>query len=237
MAGRVPEEAGGSRWRASLAASWGVRVADTRRMTMPTAVLFDQDGTLINTFVPAMDAYSKTVGRVITYEDLRPVAHLGAARNLVSALLGHEASDAEDDYFHDVLAEGVATIDLYPGIRELVAALRARGTKVGVVTNSDERSAGIVLGTQGLTPLLDVVVTSDMVDAPKPDPGSMLLALDKLGLPADQVVFVGDSVADMAAARAAGVRAVAAGWGVQVDDITDCDVLCATPADVLDVEV
>ena len=200
-------------------------------------MLFDQDGTLIDTFVPALDAYSKTVGRVITYDDLRPVAHLGAARNLVSALLGHEATDAENDYFHEVMAEGVAKIDLYPGIRELVAALKDRGTKVGVVTNSDSSSAEIVLGSQGLAPLMDIIVTSDMVDEPKPDPGSLLLALDRLGLPADQVVFVGDSVADMAAARAAGVHAVAAGWGVQVDDITDCDVRCATPADVLNVEV
>ena len=179
-----------------------------------------------------MAAYSRTVGREITYERIRPVAHLGAARNLVSALLGHEATDADDDLFHEALAEGVAGISPYPGVPELLDELRAAGLRLGVVTNSDERSARIVLGTHGFDEQVDLVVTSDMVDEPKPDPGSMLLALAQLGLPAAEVWYVGDSAADMAAARAAGVRAVVAGWGQQVPDITEHDDWCDTPADV-----
>jgi HAD superfamily hydrolase (TIGR01509 family) len=201
-------------------------------MTGPAAVLFDQDGTLINTFVPAMAAYSAAAGRPITYQDLRPVAHLGAARNLVSALLGREATDAEDDRFHEVLADGVARIEPYDGIRELLAALRTVGRGLGVVTNSDRRSAAIVLGTH-FDGTFDLVVTSDLVDAPKPDPGSLRLALRRLDLAAPEVAFVGDSPADMAAARAAGVRAVVAGWGQQAGDITEYDDWCASPADVL----
>lgn len=202
-------------------------------MRTPAAILFDQDGTLINTFIPAMAAYSRTVGRPITYEDLRPVAHLGAARNLVSALLGHAASDAEDDLFHEVLADGVARISPYPGIPELFAALRARGTRLAVVTNSDERSAGIVLGAHGFTEQVEVVVTSDLVHAPKPDPASIILALQQLELRPTDVVFVGDSSADMAAARGAGVVAAVAGWGQQAPDITEFDVWCTTPDEVL----
>lgn len=198
------------------------------------AVVFDQDGTLINTFVPALHAYSVAVGRPITLAELEPVAHLGAARNLVSALRGKEATDAQDDIFHDALAEAVARIEPYPGIVDLLMTLRAAGIGTAVATNSDARSAAVVLGAHGLDTLMDTVVTVDQVSGPKPDPGSILLAIERLGVPADQVVFVGDSPADMIAARAAGTLAVAAGWGHQTPGIPsqDIDVVAQAPTDV-----
>ena len=58
------------------------------------AVLFDRDGALVNTFVPAMHACSVAARRSITLAELEPVAHLGAARNLLSGLIGRPASDA-----------------------------------------------------------------------------------------------------------------------------------------------
>ena len=66
-------------------------------MTGIRAVVFDQDGTLIGTFIPAVHAYSAAVGRTITLEELRAVAHLGAARNLVAALLSTVATVATVD--------------------------------------------------------------------------------------------------------------------------------------------
>lgn len=198
------------------------------------AVVFDQDGTLINTFIPAMHAYSVAVGREITLAELEPVAHLGAARNLVSALLGHEATDAEDDAFHEALAEAVAGIDPYPGIVELLTTLRQAGIGTAVATNSDGRSAGVVLGAHGLDRLFDAIVTVDLVSGPKPNPESVLLAVQRLGVPAEEVVFVGDSRADMLAARASGTLAVAAGWGHQTPGIPadHIDVVAQSPADV-----
>jgi HAD superfamily hydrolase (TIGR01509 family) len=199
-----------------------------------TAVVFDQDGTLINTFIPALHAYSVAVGREITLAELEPVAHLGAARNLVSALLGHEATDSEDDAFHDALAQEVARIEPYPGIVELLEELRATGVATAVATNSDSRSAAVVLGAHGLDALFDTVVTVDLVSGPKPNPEMIHLTLERLGLPPDRVVFVGDSPGDMLAARSAGLLAVAAGWGHQTTTIPEggWDVLAATPADV-----
>jgi HAD superfamily hydrolase (TIGR01509 family) len=205
-------------------------------MSGPTyrAVVFDQDGTLINTFVPAMHAYSVAVGREITLAELEPVAHLGAARNLVSALLGREATDADDDVFHEALATAVAGIAPYPGIVDLLTDLRAAGVRTGVATNSDSRSAAVVLGAHGLDLLMDTVVTVDLVSGPKPNPESVQLAVARLGVAPEEVVFVGDSAADMAAARATGTLAVAAGWGHQTPGIpvAAIDVTARTPADV-----
>ena len=199
-------------------------------------VVFDQDGTLINTFIPALHAYSVATGREITLAELEPVAHLGAARNLVSALLGREATDADDDVFHDALAAEVARLDPYDGVVALLTALRAAGIATGLATNSDARSAAVVLGAHGLDALLDTIVTVDQVGGvPKPDPGSILRAVELLGLQPEQVAFVGDSNADMLGARAAGTLAVAAGWGHQSPTIdrANVDVWVDAPADVL----
>ena len=197
------------------------------------AVVFDQDGTLINTFIPALHAYSsRWAGR-----SLSPSSSpwpTSAARNLVSALLGHEATDAEDDVFHDALAQEVARIEPYPGIVALLERLRAAGVATAVATNSDSRSAAVVLGAHGLDALFDTVVTVDLVSGPKPNPEMIHLTLERLGLPPDRVVFVGDSPGDMLAARSAGLLAVAAGWGHQTTAIPEggWDVLAVTPADV-----
>ena len=100
-----------------------------------------------------------------------------------------------------------------------------------VATNSDARSAAVVLGAHGLDALFDTVVTVDLVSGPKPNPEMIHLTIERLGVPAGQVVFVGDSPGDMIAARAAGVLAVAAGWGHQTPGIPreDIDVLARPP--------
>ncbi|MGB7983339.1 MAG: HAD family hydrolase [Candidatus Nanopelagicales bacterium] len=200
------------------------------------AVVFDQDGTLIDTFLPALTAYSSAVGRTITLAELEPVAHLGAARNLVSALLGREATEAEDDRFHEALAEAVRGIDPYPGVVELLVALRDAGVRTGVATNSDGRSAAVVLGAHGLVEHFDTVVTVDLVTAPKPDPASIMLAVSRLGVAPGEVAYVGDAPSDMVAARVAGVMGVAAGWGHQAGaiDPASTDHWLDQPADLLD---
>lgn len=199
------------------------------------AVLFDQDGTLINTFIPAMHAYSVATGRTITLAELEPVAHLGAARNLLSALMGREATDADDEIFHEALGEAVAAIEPYPGIVDLLTTLRADGLATGVATNSDARSAQVVLGAHALTDFFDVIVTVDQVSGPKPNPESVLLAVSRLGLDPGECAFVGDGNGDMGAAREAGVLAVAAGWGHQSGTIEHdlVDVWADEPADIL----
>jgi len=203
-------------------------------MTGIRAVVFDQDGTLIDTFIPAVHAYSAAVGRTITLGELRAVAHLGAARNLVSALLGHPATDEDDDRFHQALADAVGEVEPYPGIVALLRQLSDRGIPLGVATNSDSRSAGIVLGAHGLDRFMSTVATVDRAGVPKPAPDLLLLAAAELGVDPAEVLFVGDSPADMAAARACGAVAVAAGWGHQTPDIEIFDVRAATPQDVAD---
>ena len=149
-------------------------------------------------------------------------------------MLGRPATDADDDAFHDALADAVAGVEPYPGIVALLRELREAGLGTGVATNSDARSAAVVLGASGLDVLMDTVVTVDQVSGPKPNPESIQLAVRQLGVTPDKVAFVGDSRADMQAARAAGVLAIAAGWGQLTPGIPrdDFDLIADTPADV-----
>ena len=75
-------------------------------------------------------------------------------------------------------------------------------------------STMITLNKLDLTKFFDWVITGDDVKNPKPDPEAILLALDRLSLGPDRAIFVGDSTADIAAAKAAKVVVGAAMWGI-----------------------
>ena len=97
---------------------------------------------------------------------------------------------------------------LRPGSRELLARLRTRGLRIGVVSNFDRRLPAILEGL-GLTAQLDVIVLPSDARAAKPDRRIFALALERIGVAAAEALFVGDDEQlDLEGARAAGLRAV-----------------------------
>ncbi|HXV87286.1 MAG TPA: HAD-IA family hydrolase [Gemmatimonadales bacterium] len=108
---------------------------------------------------------------------------------------------------HDALVRG------YPGVHQVLASLKERGKRLGVVTSKMRRGTLHGLAHCGLDGRFDAIVAADDVDRHKPDPTPVLRALEHLGADARQTVFVGDSPHDLAAGRAAGVRTAAALWG------------------------
>jgi pyrophosphatase PpaX len=110
----------------------------------------------------------------------------------------------------------------YPGVAEMLAGLRGRGARIGIVT-SKMRSA--VDAGMALVPLgeFDAIVTCEDTGRHKPDPAPVLHGLAVLGADPETTAYVGDSPYDVRAGRAAGVATAAALWG-------------AFPADVLRAE-
>jgi len=107
------------------------------------------------------------------------------------------------------------------GAHEVLAHLRAAGAATAVVSNFDQRLRGILADLE-LAPLLDLVWLPSDAGVAKPDPGMFASALAALGATAERAVFVGnDAVRDLAAARAAGLRAL---------DVTSLATLAALPA-------
>ncbi|EYB67691.1 HAD family hydrolase [Deinococcus phoenicis] len=93
------------------------------------------------------------------------------------------------------------------GARDVLTELRARGLKIGVLSNTLP-SIDRTLEALGLADLVDVAVATCTVGVHKPEPGAFYFALERLGLPAEAVLFVDDKAENVEAARALGLRAV-----------------------------
>ena len=184
----------------------------------PLAVLFDLDGTLIDTVELLLDsvrhAFRGHPGRVPT--DAEWVAGIGTplvtqlrpyaadADELAALIAGYRAYQREH---HDRLTRP------FPGALETVAALRSRGHPLAIVTSKGDDIALHSLAHVGLASSMDVVIGCDSCNRHKPDPEPVHVALERLGYAADEALFVGDSPHDVAAGRAAGTRTAAALWG------------------------
>ena len=183
----------------------------------PIAVLFDLDGTLVDSIellVASME-YSFE-GRTLRPEVSEWVALIGTP---LDKMLARWAVDADDvlalraRYREHQLAKHDEMIKLYPGMVETVQALHAAGHPLAVVTSKLELGARRALKFAQIEDYFDVVVGIDHTAKHKPDPEPVWYALERLGVTREQAVFVGDSTHDMEAGRAAGVTTVAVLWG------------------------
>ena len=93
---------------------------------------------------------------------------------------------------------------LFPGAEELLLALKHAGVRTAIVSTKPGSTIRRIFEHQGLKDLLDLVVGGDEVTQAKPHPQGLRLALERLGLSAEQVLFCGDTVIDAATAQAGG---------------------------------
>jgi pyrophosphatase PpaX len=183
-----------------------------------TAVLFDLDGTLLDTIELLLNsvrwAFRNRSGRVPTTEEW--IAGIGTP---LAAQMRVYATDEAD---LATLIEGYRTYQkehhdrltrAYADAVETVAELHRVGYKTGVVTSKASDIANRSLAFVGLDRYLDVVVGFDSTERHKPEPEPVLHALDALHVHAKDAVFVGDSPHDMYAGNAAGAVTVGALWG------------------------
>ena len=187
----------------------------------PLAVLFDLDGTLVDTIqlllesvhhafrdraaagrrVPTEAEWIAGIGTPLVAQ-LRP--YVEDDEQLAALVAGYRAYQGEH---HDRLTR------CYDRVVEVVAALKRRGHPLGVVTSKSNEIARRTLEHVGLLGVMDVVVGADSTARHKPDPTPVLFALDQLGYAPGEAIFVGDSPHDVNAGNAAGVTTVAALWG------------------------
>lgn len=189
------------------------------------AVLFDLDGTLADTapdLAAAVNRLLAEAGREPLAEAaLRPLVSKGGRALLARAFhdLDEAARDALLPRFLAAYGEALAVRTRpFDGIDALLAAIEARGWRWGIVTNKPEALArGVIVGL-GWQARTSALVGGDTLPVRKPAPEPLWLAARQVGVPATGCIYVGDDARDIDAARAAGMRSVAALWGYRDPD-------------------
>jgi phosphoglycolate phosphatase len=175
------------------------------------AVLFDLDGTLVDTAVKIGEVLS-TMRQRRGLEDVdlklvRRTVSLGAEA-LIQTCLGEALVDVAADlreFRSRLTATPSGVEDIYPGVVGALEALAPR-VALAVVTNKPESLARALLDGLGITQRFAVIVGGDTAAARKPSPAPITYALTALGCIPEQAIMVGDSDLDAAASTAAGCR-------------------------------
>lgn len=181
-------------------------------------VLFDLDGTLIDSTALILDTY-----RATAREHGRPVPDDGALmRAFGTPLRDNLAQWSEDPAEVDAMMatysrlndrDHDARVKAFDGVEPALEALKARGVRLGVVTGKRLDFARRGLEVSGLARLFEVVVGPESTSRHKPHPEPVQEGLRLLGQPIEGAAYVGDSPSDVGAGRAAGVEAIAVAWG------------------------
>lgn len=213
----------------------------------PRAVLFDLDGTLLDTIADLADAANLMLAELArparSLEEIHSFVGKGIP-NLVRRCLteGTHAGEGEIDAAVGVFRRHYAVVNgartrIYPGVVELLERLRGHGLPLAVVTNKAEAFTLPLLERMAIARYFEAVVSGDTLPVKKPDPAMLHLACARLGVPAGQALMVGDSANDAFAARDAGMPVLLVRYGysegMPVDSI-ECDGLLSTALEVLD---
>lgn len=185
------------------------------------AVLYDHDGTLVNS-LPVVVAATNAV--LVRHGFPAEPSHvvIEAMVYATTPRMGFHARGS-DPSLHPQLAEefyaearrlGPLHATAYEGVADLLTTLAARGVRQGIISNNQGEVVRIITRHLGLAQHLAFAWGEDDVTAPKPAPDGIRQAAEKLGVPLNRVLFVGDSENDSEAAQAAGVACVGVTWGI-----------------------
>lgn len=182
------------------------------------AVLFDLDGTLIDSIGLIVDAmhYAFAGFDGAVPADSEWMAGIGTPLYKQLALYARspdELNMLRERYRAFQLIHHDRVIKEYPGTKAVLEALHARGLLMGVVTSKGDELTRRGLELTALAKFLPVTITADSVTKHKPEPEPVLLALERLGVGADEALMMGDSPHDISSGNAAGVETVGALWG------------------------
>ena len=184
-------------------------------------VMFDLDGTLIETAPEIGDAVNDTLRDAglpsVSLADVQRWIGHGTFALLVKAVASVTGQDIDQVSDSDDLRALAPRFDQhyearcgtrshpYPGVRETLDVLRAQGVRMAVVTNKEARYTEAILTRHGLRAYFDVVISGNSLPARKPDPSGVLSVMQQLAISPERALFVGDSIIDVATARNAGI--------------------------------
>jgi len=186
-----------------------------------SAMLFDLDGTLIDTAVDMISALARLadnhqIDHQLNVAEFRQYISKGAAA-LVKSVFNDPApkllETLRKEYLEIYQQQLNTHSKLFDGIAELIEHLDQQGIPWGIVTNKPSWLAKPIVAN---TPELNhskILVCADQVGVGKPDPKPLLIAAEQMGITATTTLYLGDAKSDIDAAHAAGMKSAVAMWG------------------------
>ena len=197
------------------------------------AVIFDLDGTLFDTLPSLVVAANHVLARqglsTVPVAPLRGALSEGLMPMFRTAVAlqsppldAKAAAHTVDACMRHYLQHELASATLYAQVPAMLKALQARGLRLAICTNRDRDSSEVLLADAGIASCFEFLVGLGDAAKPKPAADPLLRALDLLGLPAEQVLFVGDSGMDAVCARLSQVRFAAHldGYAARLEDLS-----------------
>ena len=206
------------------------------------AVIYDHDGTLVDSLAVVVEATNATLrergfGERPAAEIIKGMAYPTIPRmGLHSQVTDPEVLAELANEFYVVMHRLPHLVRAYDGVPELIAEVAARGLPQGMVSNNSGTFIRAAMGHLGLASSFTAMLGEDDCPAPKPDHRGALVAAARCGVAPESCLFIGDSPADRDAAHGAGMCAVGVTWGIH--DAAEMaamgfDVLIDHPRDLL----
>jgi phosphoglycolate phosphatase len=198
--------------------------------TVATLLIFDLDGTLIDSRLDLANAVNATR----TEMGMPPLEHSlvysyvgNGAPVLIRKAMGPDAADRDVQralefflsYYRD---HAVDDTHLYPGVLESLEQLHAAGMQLAVLTNKPVRISEAIMNTMGLTSMLFRIYGGNSFEQKKPHPIGIDTLRAEAGVTPERTWMVGDSIVDMHTARNAGVMACGVTYGFQPETLGEC---------------
>jgi phosphoglycolate phosphatase len=206
------------------------------------AVIFDMDGTVLNTLEDLCDSFNESFRHYslpeISIEDTRKYVGNGILRAIEQAVPYGTKKEIIDDVFTFMKdyypKHSEEKTDAYPGVRELIRDLYDRGIKLAIVSNKID-SAVKSLSKKYFGDYIKIAVGEKKGIKRKPAPDSVLAAIKELDVSLSDTVYVGDSEVDVKTALNAGVDCISVLWGYRDKDVlikAGAKVFAKTPEEV-----